>query len=204
MTNAGLPPGALCVRSGATLSAIATGLSPGAPEIQWPYLKDPSLPKQGWRHSGGLFWHFPSVVAVEVEDSDIANEFLMYGTAEVCWRQNPTFRVWKPLQRLRVYDQEGPVTISDETAFNWEKMVNMFLKLRPMLACSLSRRKSATETRLPRFDFTMLPSSLVNTSVDCLSELLPQPTTPVNLAVDIQNWRDMANVFFWLPGQWTM
>ena len=119
----------------------------------------------------------------------------MCGTVEVCWLQNPTFRVWKPLQRLRVYDQEGPVTISDETALNWEKMVNMFLKLRPMLACSLSRRKSATETRLPRFGFTMLPSSLVNTSVDYLSELLPQPTTPVNLAVDIQNWRVMANVF---------
>ena len=41
--NAGLPPGALCVRSSATVSAFATGLSPGAPEIQWPFLEDPSL-----------------------------------------------------------------------------------------------------------------------------------------------------------------
>ena len=73
-------------------------------------------------------------------------------------------------------------------------MVNMFLKLRSMLASSLSRRKLATEIRLPRFDFPMLPSSLVNTTMDYLGELLPQPTTPAKLAVDIRNWPDMANV----------
>ena len=107
--------GALCIRSSTTLSTITAGLSPGAPEIQWPFLRDPSLPKQGLHHSGLGFRVLPPVVADELEDSDIATESLMYGTLEVCWLQNPTFRVWKPLQQLRIYDQEGPVTISDET-----------------------------------------------------------------------------------------
>ena len=64
-------------------------------------------------------------------------------------------------------------------------MINIFLQLRSLLANSLSRRKSANEIRLPRFDFTMLPSSLVQTTIDYLGQLLPEPTVPPNLAVDV-------------------
>ena len=90
-------PGALCVRSSTTLSAFGAGLLPGNPDIQRPFVRDPTLPRRGWRHSGGLYWHLPSLVADEVEDANIANESLMRGTVEVCWLQKPTFGVWKPL-----------------------------------------------------------------------------------------------------------
>ena len=133
-------------------------------------------------------------MADEIEESDITNEALIFGTVEVCWLQNPTFRVWKPLQQLKVYNNEGPLTISDAVTFNWEKMINIFLQLRSLLANSLSRRKSANEIRLPRFDFTMLPSSLVQTTIDYLRQLLSEPTVPPNLAVDVGVWKDLANV----------
>ena len=182
-------------RSGvAATSSTSIRLWPGPADINWPFLRDSTLPRTGWNHSGGIFWHLPRVVADEIEESDIANEALMFGTVEVCWLQNPTFRVWKPLQKLKVYNNEGPLTISDAVTFNWEKMINIFLQLRSLLATSLSRRKSANEIRLPRFDFTMLPSSLVETTIDYLGQLLPQPIDPPNLAVDMGVWKDLANV----------
>ena len=182
-------------RSGvAATSSTSIRLWPGPSNINWPFLRDSTLPRTGWNHSGGIFWHLPRVVADEIEESDIANEALMFGAVEVCWLQNPTFRVWKPLQKLKVYNNEGPLTISDAVTFNWEKMINIFLQLRSLLATSLSRRKSAIEIRLPRFDFTMLPSSLVETTIDYLGQLLPQPIDPPNLAVEVGVWKDLANV----------
>ena len=175
-------------------SSTSIRLWPAPSDINWPFLRDPTLPRTGWNHSGGIFWHLPRVVADEMEESDLVNEALMFGTLEVCWLQNPVFRVWKPLQKLKVYSNEGPLTISDAVTFNWEKMINIFLQLRSLLASSLSRRKSANEIRLPRFDFTMLPSSLVETTIDYLGQLLPQPIDPPNLAVDVAVWRDLANV----------
>ena len=40
----------------------------------------------------------------------------------------------------------------------------------------------------------MLPSSLAQTTIDYLGQLLPEPTVPPNLAVDAGVWKDLANV----------
>ena len=166
---------------------------PSVQSIPWPYLLDSSLPKQGWVHVGSLFFHLPDEAYLAGEYDERENQSPMHGSFETLWKQNPVFRVHRVFRDLKIYDKDGPLTITDAVHFDFEALVPIFTKLRNVLLLAYGRRRSVSEIKLELPKTERVPAEVWHPA----AQYMFNPSfagNPQGLQVDWKHWVSLAKI----------